>query len=268
MLDSATITLINLKPHSLRQRQASLSFSSLLPTHLPLLAAQPHRSPSPQVALSTLRVLPLSHLASPRHQYMSHAPTPATHTTQPAPSSPAVPTHPTTQHGFSTRAAPDEPVDALAQLRLSDDEADEPKERFSKLKQRSSSAAGAGANGVKGKARGLEFSPSHKEGSTGSLESFSSDGGSSSDDSPGPSALLGVPPELLLRILSFLDPVSLATSARACRLLARLVRDDSTWRLAFTLHFGIEDARVVPALRRLENSCWKMEYARRFELLR
>lgn len=180
------------------------------------------------------------------------------------------PTQPTTQHDLSTH----EPValEALQDLRLNgdddeEDEANEPKERFSKLKKRISSNA---ANGTKGKGRDLELSPGgnkHKASSAASsIESRSSD--DESDFSPKHSALLATPPEILIRILSFLDPVSLATSGRVCRSLARLVRDDSTWRLAFTLNFGIEDLRVVPALRRLETSSWKMEYARRFELLR
>lgn len=76
-----------------------------------------------------------------------------------------------------------------------------------------------------------------------------------------------LPPELLSRIFAHLDARSINQCASVCQAFSSVARDESTWRLAFSLAFGIE-ARNTPILRRIDPSSWKQEYTRRTELLR
>ncbi|CEH19480.1 Cdc4 and related F-box and WD-40 proteins [Ceraceosorus bombacis] len=114
-------------------------------------------------------------------------------------------------------------------------------------------------------ARALAEADDHHSRSPGDQEATASELDSEEADS---CPLLHLPPELLVRILAFLDPISLATAARTCRLIGQWTRDDSTWRLAFALAFGLENKDVVPSLRRIESGSWKLEYFRRSETLR
>ncbi len=85
-------------------------------------------------------------------------------------------------------------------------------------------------------------------------------------------------PELLMRVFSFLDPVSLSRAAAVCRPWAIIARDDSTWRAAFAIYFSLEaaqahratssEASATPALRRLTNASWRHEFQQRVDLLR
>ncbi|PWN51347.1 hypothetical protein IE53DRAFT_368132 [Violaceomyces palustris] len=90
-------------------------------------------------------------------------------------------------------------------------------------------------------------------------------------------SILDLAPEILIRIFTFLDPVSLARAAAVCRGWARVARDDTTWKSAFAFAFGLEAMEgkakgsvqdVAPAIRRLNRASWKLEYSQRSALLR
>lgn len=81
-----------------------------------------------------------------------------------------------------------------------------------------------------------------------------------------------LPPELLARIFAHLDARSMVQCAFVCRAFNFVIRDEATWRLAFSLAFGIEavetDQTTTPILRRVEPSSWKQEYMQRTDLIR
>ncbi|PWN34306.1 uncharacterized protein FA14DRAFT_174002 [Meira miltonrushii] len=81
-----------------------------------------------------------------------------------------------------------------------------------------------------------------------------------------------LPPELLARIFAHLDARSMVQCAFVCRAFNFVIRDEATWRLAFSLAFGIEaveaDQATTPILRRVEPSSWKQEYMQRTDLIR
>ena len=97
------------------------------------------------------------------------------------------------------------------------------------------------------------------------------------DDEPITAGLLAseLAPEILVRVFSFLDPVSLARAAAVCHPWARVARDDATWRAAFATFYSLEAAdpghsssHAVPSFRRLSPASWKSEFQQRSELLR
>lgn len=81
-----------------------------------------------------------------------------------------------------------------------------------------------------------------------------------------------LPPELLARIFAHLDARSILQCAFVCRAFNAVVRDEATWRLAFSLNFGIESLEAhqstTPILRRVEPNSWKQEYMHRTDLIR
>ncbi|KAE8266832.1 hypothetical protein A4X09_0g5520, partial [Tilletia walkeri] len=119
-----------------------------------------------------------------------------------------------------------------------------------------------------------------------------------------PSKVQQLPQEVLMRLFSFLDPFGLASVALVCRNWAKVAMDDSTWRGAFAIYFGLdwgsdeiraplklarggndEAQQKLPdwlkgtdpassmrtrsiALRRLRPAKWKQEFIARWELAR
>lgn len=93
------------------------------------------------------------------------------------------------------------------------------------------------------------------------------------DEEGDPLAQIAVlPPELLARIFAHLDARSMVQCAFVCRAFNVVIRDEATWRLAFSLAFGIEaieaDQQTTPILRRVEANSWKQEYMQRTDLIR
>lgn len=88
--------------------------------------------------------------------------------------------------------------------------------------------------------------------------------------------LLSIPSESLTHITSFLDPPDLLALARTCHQLNAHVIDDNTWRRAYVYQYlGIlpesdihEDAGDRAVLLRREESSWRKEFIRRYNLRR
>lgn len=95
----------------------------------------------------------------------------------------------------------------------------------------------------------------------------------SDEDNGDPMAQVAIlPPEILSRIFAHSDPRTIAQCASVCRSFAHVVQDDSTWRLAVSIAFGIEstDPRQAtnPTMRRVDANSWRAEYVRRTERVR
>ncbi|KDN47949.1 hypothetical protein K437DRAFT_273537 [Tilletiaria anomala UBC 951] len=83
------------------------------------------------------------------------------------------------------------------------------------------------------------------------------------------SAIGEIPTEILVRVFSYLDVISLAQVALVCSFWAAIVHDDATWRLAFATNFDVQGGdETLPTLRRTHKLSWKAEYVRRSDLLR
>ena len=86
------------------------------------------------------------------------------------------------------------------------------------------------------------------------------------------SLLHALPFETLTNVTAWLDPPSLLALGLVDKYLKRYVDNDSTWQIAFLVHFFDVDPEEWPInrrmvlLRRAENS-WKREYISRYKLL-
>ncbi|KAK0566382.1 hypothetical protein OC844_000782 [Tilletia horrida] len=120
-----------------------------------------------------------------------------------------------------------------------------------------------------------------------------------------PAKIQQLPQEVLMRLFAFLDPFDLVSAALVCRSWAKVALDDTTWRGAFAVYFGLDwgaddrrallnvslaaaggdgdggalagldlgDSNAVlkarsVALRRLRPVKWKQEFIARWELVR
>ena len=77
----------------------------------------------------------------------------------------------------------------------------------------------------------------------------------------GRSWISSLPNEVMIIILSHLDPAELTKVTRVCKRWNAIISDDSCWRLAFETSFG-----VLP-LRRVTSGSWRREYLTRRGLL-
>lgn len=79
-----------------------------------------------------------------------------------------------------------------------------------------------------------------------------------------------LPAEALSRVLSHLDPTSLARAAAVSRLWSRIAKDDVTWRDALSNAFDINQngSGASIALRRTNKVSWKAEYIHRSDLIK
>ncbi len=78
-----------------------------------------------------------------------------------------------------------------------------------------------------------------------------------------------LPPETFLHILAFLPAPSLNAASLVCRRWNEVIKDDTAWREAFVVNYGIksDSSHEFTLGRRLESTSWKVEYITRTRLL-
>ncbi|GAA6008501.1 hypothetical protein JCM11491_004500 [Sporobolomyces phaffii] len=84
----------------------------------------------------------------------------------------------------------------------------------------------------------------------------------------GPSPIQSLPVECLLHVFAHLAPADLGTSQLVCREWNAVVSDETSWRRAFQVYYGVADPAACLARRVEPESTWRGEYIARVALAR